>query len=66
MQIDAAKGRASKFVDSILRLSNVEAIGRYLVGSSGQSGAASSGFDNKVIGSAITDVQVKKLAISPS
>jgi len=57
VQIEAAKGRASKFVDSILRLSNVEAIGKYLLGSS-QSTAVSSGFDNKVIGSAVTDVQV--------
>lgn len=57
MQIEAAKGRASKFVDSILRLSNIEAIGKYLVGSS-QSTAVSSGYDKKVIGSAVADVQV--------
>lgn len=57
MQIEAAKGRASKFVDSILRLSNVEAIGKFLFGSA-QSTVVSSGFDNKVIGSAVIDVQV--------
>lgn len=53
------KGRAEKFVDSILRLSNVEAIGKYLLGSGGvRSMPVSSGFDSKVIGSAVTDVEV--------
>nr|XP_024371207.1 probable transmembrane GTPase FZO-like, chloroplastic isoform X2 [Physcomitrium patens] len=56
--IEAVKGRAEKFVDSILRLSNVEAIGKYLLGSGGvRSMPVSSGFDSKVIGSAVTDVE---------
>lgn len=56
--IEAAKGRAGKFVDSILRLSNVEAIGKYLLGSGrAESSTASSNFDSKVIGSAVADVQ---------
>lgn len=59
MQIEAAKGRATKFVDSILRLSNVEAVRKYLLGSSrAQSMPVSSGFDSKVIGSAVTETQV--------
>lgn len=57
MQIEAAKGRANKFVDSILRLSNVEAIGKYVLGSA-QSTSVSSGFNSKVIGFAVTDAQV--------
>lgn len=58
-QVEAAKGRANKFVNSILRLSNVEAAWKYLVGS-GRSGSmpVSSGFYTKVIGSAVTDVEV--------
>uniref|UniRef100_A0A7I4EYZ8 G domain-containing protein n=1 Tax=Physcomitrium patens TaxID=3218 RepID=A0A7I4EYZ8_PHYPA len=56
--IEAAKGRATKFVDSILRLSNVEAVRKYLLGSSrAQSMPVSSGFDSKVIGSAVTETQ---------
>ena len=59
MQIEATKVRASKFVDSILRLSNVEAIGKYLLGSGrAQSSSVSIGFNSNVIGSAVTDVQV--------
>ena len=59
MQIEAAKGRAGKFVDSILRLSNVEEIGKYLLGSGrAESSTASSNFDSKVIGSAVAGVQV--------
>ena len=58
VQIEGAKARACKFVDSILRLSNFEAIGTYLLGSGRAASRASSNFDSKVIGSAVTDVQV--------
>ncbi|KAG0591753.1 hypothetical protein KC19_1G199300 [Ceratodon purpureus] len=55
--IEGAKARACKFVDSILRLSNFEAIGTYLLGSGRAASRASSNFDSKVIGSAVKDVQ---------
>lgn len=63
-QIEAAKGRADKFIDSILRLSNIEAIAKYLIGGDRvRSMPASSGFDSRVIGSAVTDVRVMLLPL---
>ncbi|KAG6542178.1 hypothetical protein Mapa_016410 [Marchantia paleacea] len=56
--ITGAKGRADKLVDSILRLSNIEAIIKYLLGADGvQTLPVSSEFGRQVMGSATTDIQ---------
>lgn len=56
--IVAAKGRADNFVDSILRLSNVDGVARYLLGGDRQGKLpVSSNFDQQVMGSIRIDVQ---------
>jgi hypothetical protein len=58
-QVAAARARAGEFVDSVLRLSNVEGALQYLLGSDRPGTLpVSRAFDKQVIGSAISDVQV--------
>ncbi|KAL2649181.1 hypothetical protein R1flu_017309 [Riccia fluitans] len=58
LTIAGAKGRAEKLVDSILRLSNIDAMLKYLLGPDAvQTLPVSSGFDRQVIGSATTDIE---------
>ncbi|KAJ7553323.1 hypothetical protein O6H91_06G093200 [Diphasiastrum complanatum] len=56
--IEAAKGRADKFIDSILRLSNIESIAKYLIGVDRvETMPVSAGFKSEVIGSAYSDTE---------
>ncbi|KAI5059498.1 hypothetical protein GOP47_0025817 [Adiantum capillus-veneris] len=56
--IDGAKGRAAKFVDSTLRISNIDAVASYLLGGDRQGTLPVAGsFDAQVMGSLQNDLQ---------
>ncbi|KAH9552434.1 hypothetical protein CY35_09G066500 [Sphagnum magellanicum] len=56
--IEGAKGRTNKFIDSTLRLSNVEAVAKYLIGSDRpRSMPVSSHFEGEVLHTAVADVR---------
>eukprot|EP00250_Pteridium_aquilinum_P021937 c25267_g1_i2 orf=566-3574(+) len=56
--IDGAKGRAQKFVDSVLRLSNIDAVASYLLGGDRRGTLpVAGGFDAQVMGSVQKDLQ---------
>lgn len=56
--IDAAKGRAERFVDSVLRLSNVDAMASYLLGGERRGTMpVAGGFDDQVLGSVHGDLR---------
>ncbi|KAL3690587.1 hypothetical protein R1sor_016896 [Riccia sorocarpa] len=58
LMIAGAKSRAEKLVDSILRLSNIDAILKYLLGADGaQTLPVSRGFDQQVMGSSKIDIE---------
>lgn len=56
--IDAAKGRAERFVDSVLRLSNVDAVASYLLGGDRRGMMpVAGGFEDQVLGSVHSDLR---------
>lgn len=64
MQIDSAQARIIKVIESTLQLSNLDRVASYAFKEKAAPMAATSSVQNDIIGPALSDAQVSRMAIS--